>query len=288
MKAPRAITERRARSIHRLRRGACVILALGVFAAQASGLHAEDRDALWKQIHDVCLPKAEQSVYPPTPCIDVHTGDDGYVLFKDRHGRYQYLLLPLARIPGIESPLLLKPGAPNYLARAWDARLYVEAALGVAQPRDVISLVVNSPTGRSQDQLHVHIDCVRREVREAIDRMLPAMTARWAWLPAALPPDGRRYLARWVSGVDLDIDPFKDLARTLAPGDSMALHSMVVLGAYSPAGEPGFVLLSGKVDPLHGDRANADDLQDVACTVARHAIRSPGAGFMTPLPMWFL
>jgi len=253
----------------------CILLSLGAAAAHATEAHGEDRNALWAQIHDVCAVKAEQHVYPPSPCIDVQTGVNGYVVFKDRHGRYQYLLLPLARIPGIESPVLLKPGAANYLARAWNARLYVEAALGTTQSRDVISLVVNSPAGRSQDQLHIHIDCVRTDVRAAIDRMLPDIGERWNWLPQTLPPDGHRYLARWVSGSDLRIDPFQDLARSLVPGDTMAMHSLVVLGAYSSTGKPGFVLLSGRIDAATRDRGNADDLQDVDCAIARHAAGQP-------------
>lgn len=253
----------------------CILLSLGALAAHATEVHGEDRNALWTQIHDVCAVKAGQHVYPPSPCIDVHTGVNGYAIFKDRHGRYQYLLLPLARIPGIESPTLLEPAAVNYLALAWNARLYVEAALGTTQSRDVISLVVNSPAGRSQDQLHIHIDCVRADVRATIDRMLPDIGERWNWLPQTLPPDGHRYLARWVSGSDLRINPFQDLARSLAPDDTMAMHSLVVLGAYSSTGKPGFVLLSSRIDATTGDRGNADDLQDVDCALASHVTGQP-------------
>jgi CDP-diacylglycerol pyrophosphatase len=48
----------------------------------------------------------------------------------------------------------------------------------------------------------------------------------------------------------------------------MASHSLVVVGAYSPQGTPGFILLSGHVDATHGDRGNADDLQDIDCAMA--------------------
>ncbi|GLQ52378.1 CDP-diacylglycerol diphosphatase [Dyella flava] len=248
---------------------ACAVLGWTASGAHAADAHAKDRDALWKQVHDMCAVKAGQGVYPPAPCIDVQPGQNGYAIFKDRDGRYQYLLLPLARITGIESPLLLTPDAANYLARAWSARLYVEAALDAEQSRDVIGLVVNSPMGRSQDQLHIHIDCLRADVRDTIKRLLPAITEHWNWLPEALPPNQHRYLARWVSGADLKINPFKDLAHALPPGDSMAMHSLVVIGAYSPSGKPGFVLLSGRVDVANLDRGNADDLQDMGCAIAR-------------------
>ncbi|MET0331942.1 MAG: CDP-diacylglycerol diphosphatase, partial [Dyella sp.] len=46
-------------------------------------------------------------------------GLNGYAILKDHHGPAQYLLIPTARITGIESPLLLRAGAPNYFAAAW-------------------------------------------------------------------------------------------------------------------------------------------------------------------------
>jgi CDP-diacylglycerol pyrophosphatase len=36
------------------------------------------------------------------------------VLFKDRNGPLQYLLMPTYRINGTESPLLLDPLTPNF------------------------------------------------------------------------------------------------------------------------------------------------------------------------------
>jgi CDP-diacylglycerol pyrophosphatase len=115
-------------------------------------------------IHSECAAVAARNLYPPTPCAEVNTDHgtaDGYVVFKDRSGRYQYLVLPLARISGIESSALQASSAPNYFADAWTARLYVEAALHAPQSRDVLSMVVNSASGRSQDQLHIHVDCNR-------------------------------------------------------------------------------------------------------------------------------
>lgn len=41
----------------------------------------------------------------------------GYVLFKDRNGPLQYLLMPTYRINGTESPLLLEPLTPNFSGR---------------------------------------------------------------------------------------------------------------------------------------------------------------------------
>lgn len=229
--------------------------------------HREDPDALWKIVHDHCAPAAADGIYPPSPCAAVHQGAGGYAVLKDRHGAYQYLVLPLARTQGIESPELARPDAPNYLAEAWRARLYVEAALGLAQPREVLGLVVNSPEGRSQNQLHIHVDCMRRDVRDALARQLRHISSRWRWLPVGLPPHGHRYMARWVDGTELPINPFADLARALPAGDRMAMHGLAVVGASRGPARPGFILLSDRIGP--DDRANAEELQDVDCTMAR-------------------
>lgn len=233
--------------------------------------HTEDRNKLWTLIHDGCAPAAARNTYPPAPCIEVnsaHGTADGYVVFKDRAGRYQYLVLPLARITGIESPALLAPDAPDYFADAWNARLYVEASLHAVQPRDVMSMVVNSVPGRSQDQLHIHIDCIRPDVHAALERLQPAITGQWQRLREPLPPHRHMYQAMWIDGETLPINPFQSLAKSLQSGDSMASHSLIVVGAISSTGKPGFILLSGHVDPSRDDRGNGDELQDLDCTMA--------------------
>jgi CDP-diacylglycerol pyrophosphatase len=212
-------------------------------------------------------------MYPPLPCIEVDAPQHpkrGYVVFKDRNGQFQYLVLPLARISGIESPTLLAPDSPNYLADAWTARMYVDAALHKRVPRDVIGMVVNSAYGRSQNQLHIHVDCIAPAVHAALQRLLPDITQQWATLSTRLPDSkhGRPYMARWIKGSTLSVSPFRLLADALPTGDSMANHSMVVVGARDRQGRPGFILLSTRADPATGNNGNSDNLQDTTCTLA--------------------
>ena len=58
-----------------------------------------------------------------------------------------------------------------------------EQALGRPLPRTVASLALNSPHGRSQHQLHIHIDCLRADVLQALDTHAPAVGMQWAALP---------------------------------------------------------------------------------------------------------
>src|SRR6185437_7908397 len=121
----------------------------------------------WQIVHDKCVPDMQEN-YEPKPCsfVNLDSGvDRGYAVLKDIVGDTQYLLIPTIKISGIESPELLVPGWPNYFAFAWQMRAYTERALGHSLDRDAVALAVNSIYGRSQNQLHIHIDCINPEVR---------------------------------------------------------------------------------------------------------------------------
>jgi CDP-diacylglycerol pyrophosphatase len=272
-----AVARRRAAQV----RAGLLPLALGlaVILAAAAAAHA-DPNALWNIVHTLCVPNEEQH-NNPAPCrlVELHNGEpNGYVLLKDLAGASQFLLIPTARVPGIESTALLAPGAPNYFAAAWRFRTYVERALHTTLPRDDIALAINSVSGRSQNQLHIHIDCIRADVRAALRQMQDAIGDRWA--PLGVPLAGHPYRAMKVEGDALDrVNPFQLLADGL-PGarEDMGHHTLVVAGAVFANGQPGFIILDGHADPAVGDRASGEDLQDHACAVAAAGPRSGDRG----------
>jgi CDP-diacylglycerol pyrophosphatase len=212
---------------------------------------AADSNALWRIVHDQCVPD-QQAHGDPQPCALVDAR--GYAVLKDLVGNTQYLLLPTARISGIESPELLAPGAVNYFAAAWQARSFVDERAGLTLPRDWVSLAVNSATARTQDQLHIHIDCVDADVKDTLTQHLSEVGPNWA--PLAEPLAGHAYLARTVPGEDLGADPFRLVADT---GVDMAGQTIVVVGAYLAGGQPGFVVLTR--GPAEGPAAG-EELQD--------------------------
>lgn len=226
---------------------------------------------LWHLVHDDCAPAARSHQYPPKPCVEVSAPpghfDRGYAVLKDINGRYQYLVLPLIRITGIESPAILQPNAPNYLVDAWTARLYVEAALHKAVPRDELSLAVNSKYGRTQNQLHVHVDCIRVGVHDTLSKLLPDITGRWK--PLSMRLRGHVYKAEWVNGASLTVNPFRALAQALPSGAEMGRYGLAVVGAYSPAGKPGFILLATRADVAAGNHGSAEELQDRSCAITQ-------------------
>jgi CDP-diacylglycerol pyrophosphatase len=214
-------------------------VAIVLLGAAGSG-HTADPDALWKLVHDKCVPGQEQKG-DPVPCalVDLREGDaKGYVVLKDLGGATQYLLIPTARVAGIESALLLAPEAPNYFADAWRERSYTERAAQDPLPRQALSLAINSAFGRSQNQLHIHIDCIRADVRAVLQRQLAVIGDSWG--PLSEPLAGHHYRAMRVLADALDgANPFKLLADGV-PGARMAMgeQTLVVVGTEFAGGYP--------------------------------------------------
>ena len=113
------------------------VLLLALMLAPISG-RAADPSALWKIVNGQCVPH-EESEHSPSPCaaVDITNGvEKGFAVLKDKNGIAQFLLIPTARIGGIEDPALLAPGETNYWEAAWQARSFVEQRLHASLPRE--------------------------------------------------------------------------------------------------------------------------------------------------------
>ncbi|OBK72384.1 CDP-diacylglycerol diphosphatase [Mycobacterium sp. 1274761.0] len=236
---------------------------LAVLALAGSPKAAADPNALWSIVDGQCI-QHQLANDDPKPCelVDV---DGGYAVLKDIVGATQFLLIPTARVGGIESPQILAPGAPNYFADAWRARSFVEQRARRAIPRDWMSLAINSADARSQDQLHIHIDCVRADVHQALAAHVGDIGPTWAPLPVALA--GQRYQAMTLQDRDLDShNVFRLLADSLPAADDMGAQTLVVVGSPAP---DGFIVLGGRAEPDVPGSGHGEDLQDhVACPPA--------------------
>ncbi len=242
-------------------------MVIALFGLSHIAAHAADPSAIWHIDHDKCVPHMQEA-HDPSPCATVDL-NDGYVILKDRDGATQYLLMPTARISGIEDPAVLAPGVTNFWDRAWRARTLTEDRAGKPLPRDALSLAINSPYGRTQDQLHIHIDCVRPDVREALGAHRDSVGPRWAAFPVTLA--GQPWRAIRVDGENFAaVDPFQLLAKGDPPAAAdMEKHTLVAVGMTWSDGVPGFVVLDGTLDLLAGDRASGEILQDHDCALAR-------------------
>lgn len=243
----------------RLRRFAGALLA--VLALAGAPQAAADPNALWAIVDNQCVPDQRDNG-DPAPCALVDR-DGGYAVLKDLVGATQFLLIPTERVSGIDSARILAAGTPNYFADAWRARSFVEQRAGRTLPRDWIAMAVNSAAARTQNQLHIHIDCVRADVRQALTAHADAVGADWAPFPVELA--GQPYRAMAVADSDLDaVNPFRLLAAGLPAGDTMAAQTLVVVGSRAADGRDGFILLAGRFDPARPDSGHGEDLQDHA------------------------
>ncbi|SNY66750.1 CDP-diacylglycerol diphosphatase [Enterobacter sp. CC120223-11] len=240
---------------------AAVIVVAGLGAGGWYVLNSGNPNALRHFVIDQCVPNQLQH-QSPAPCESVNLRG-GYVLFKDRNGPLQYLLMPTYRINGTESPLLLNPHTPNFFWQAWQNRQVMSARHGSPVPDSAVSLTINSRTGRTQNHFHIHISCLRPDVREQLNASMPSISSRWLPLPDDL--RNHRYLARRVTESELaQKSPFLMLAEEVPEARN---HMGRFALAMAQQSDGTFVLLATERDLLSLNRASAEEIQDHRCEI---------------------
>ncbi len=223
------------------------------------------RDVLWTLASQKCVPNFEASG-SPNPCVYVNT-KAGYVLLKDKSGASQYLLIPAMRVSGIESPSLLSAQSPNYFAYAWNNRQLVSKALKRDLPDDDVGLAVNSARARTQDQFHIHIDCVSPYIKHQLANTAEQISGAWA----SVNWDGRSY---HVVRMREDQFSMTNLLRMVAEGIPGAATDMagetIFVTAYSSQAEPrALYVVERHIDTSSTDHWEAEDLLDHTCALGR-------------------
>jgi CDP-diacylglycerol pyrophosphatase len=228
------------RVLRKHRRAALVVASAAavLFAAAAS---CANRDALREIVQDQCLPHWHDQ-HSAAPCLEVHlddAADSGYAVLADRKGGAHFLLIPTKTISGIESPALEAPGAPSYFLAAWRAHERLDGVIGRHVPARLVGLAVNPLHARGQDQLHIHIECLRPDVYATLAQQAAHLSSSWSPVPLG----GASYWVRSIS-VNLDADdPFRLLAsQPPEAGRGMSDYTLVVTG--TPAENRGFLMLA--------------------------------------------
>ena len=234
------------------------LLANGIAAPAA---HAANPHKLWEIVSEECVPNMQASGNPQ-PCAAVDL-ERGFVVLKDIVGPAQYLLMPTRRLPGIESRELLAADAPNYWGYAWQQRWRVAQALGRSLADEQLGLEVNSAGARSQVHLHLHIDCMRRDVAESLAAHRGDPLRRW--MPWQF--EGHRYWVMRLPGDALSSDdPFKLAAgRDAFSAAAMAAQSLLLTGMRLDDGSTGFFLVNMPVNFDLQERGSAEVLMDHDC-----------------------
>lgn len=247
-----------------MKKAVLLLLALVVVTSVIVGVWlktAGHPDALRHIVLDQCLPGQLQH-RNPAPCAQVKP-DAGYVVFKDRNGPLQYLLMPTYRINGSESPLLTKAQTPNFFWLAWQARSFMRLKHGAEIPNSAVSLAINSRAGRTQNHFHIHISCLRPDVREKLNANQGKISTQWLPFPGGL--EGHEYLARRVTEAELvKRSPFMMLAEEVPDARKhMGRYGM----AMAQQADGSFILLATERNLLTFNLASAEELQDHQCDI---------------------
>jgi CDP-diacylglycerol pyrophosphatase len=221
------------------------------------------RDRLRVIVQEQCVPHW-LATHRAAPCSSVSlpeqaAADTGYAVLHDRKGGAHYLLIPTRTLRGIESPGAYGTGAVNYFDAAWRARGVLSAAGSPALPRAAIGLAVNPLRARSQDQLHIHLSCLKPGLMQQLTAAAPTLTQVWQKIQF----DGRPYLALRLRGTELGTRNPIDLLAAVVGTAPQTLEQYSLLVAGTPTGEPpGFILLAGSEVP------EAELMLDPTCSSA--------------------
>ena len=220
------------------------------------------RDALRETIQKECLVNW-RTHRDPSPCERVvlasaQPESPGYALIEAPKGGAHYLLVPVQTLSGLESGELLDPDLPNFFAEAWGARDLLSKYVGHAVPRTAVGLALNTAREREQNQFHLHVECLRQEVAEALHAAAAGVTAKWSPVTVS----GSTYQALRIADSTLDaVNPFELVAKlSIDAKHHLENYTMLVAGMQYPDGA-GFLILTGT-------GPTAELLLDPGCTVA--------------------
>ncbi len=179
------------------------------------------------------LPQGDQSPYPPSDCgskndddslwkdVDgvnpkqkgpnievVEEGNLGYALHDgNRRGeshKYNLLVIPTARITGIECDQILNPNdVLNLWSAAWGK---VKERFGKSLKPTEWMLGINSKFGRSHNQLHIHLTGLDKNIRTQLDRLTNVPTDLTKWNDSLYVLGDHAY--RIVKVKSLETNPF--------------------------------------------------------------------------------
>lgn len=237
-----------------------VLLLLLIVGLIVSAFHFQkNSNALWQIISEKCVPNMAKSGNP-APCQQVNT-TQGYVTLKDLNGPLQFLLMPIEKITGMESPIILEPTTPNLFAAAWQQRSLLANKRGAPIADSALSLAINAQYGRTQNQLHIHISCLRPDIRQQLDSMTARLNEQWQ--SATLRK--HHYLIRTLSTAELaQQSAFIRLAEEVPNARSeMGKYGLALVAL--PDGR--LALLALERNWLKLNSGSAEELQDHQCQI---------------------
>jgi CDP-diacylglycerol pyrophosphatase len=225
------------------------------------------RSALWI-VELTCL-FDHKTTGLPFPCLEVdeRSGSGrGVAILRAPFERSHIVVMPIVRVTGVEDPSLVEADSPNYFKAAWEARHFVQSELKHSPAGFELGMAVNSKVTRSQDQLHIHVDCVKRRIRLKLAEQLPLYPLN-RWQRSGLVFEGLSY---WVMRMDDESFEKKNVFRLVqqVPGfeANMFLTNLAFVSVANQNGGQTMVLLVAQSDPRPDIlQSTSEDLLDHAC-----------------------
>jgi CDP-diacylglycerol pyrophosphatase len=194
----------------------------------------------------------------PLPCLKVDA-EHGFAVIRAPYDKTRIIVVPTAKMVGIESLALLQDNTPNLWSFAWNERTRVTTSARRPLDWSDVGMAINSSQTRSQDQLHIHVDCVDTRLKQALASHANTISTNWSVLD--LRPWGDRYRIKRINAAGLNQNIFKLIAEEVPGARSrMALQTIGVVGFPYMNQEHDFAVL------VNSKGGHAEELLDHTCS----------------------
>ncbi|WP_011300295.1 CDP-diacylglycerol diphosphatase [Cupriavidus necator] len=223
------------------------------------------RDSLWKNVQERCL-TSDQPRHADCAVVD---RERGLVLYKDAIGSSHYLVIPDHKVTGVDDPALWEGGPHNQWAFGWEVRDIVGKSIGKRVPDNLVGLAVNSRASRSQDQLHIHLDCISEAARAFVADNAGKASDGWTELRF----QGKPVRALLIPSPDtaLRFNAFDIVRKGLPEPSRVGDRGVFVTYVTRQDAAPGFLVVDQPVDKAAGTSGHASDFLDRSCKLGRTA-----------------
>ena len=226
----------------------------------------DPRNMLWEQVKKCSINQRE--LHKPYPCVYVDI-DNKYVIANGSEPG-DYLLLPTDQISGIESHQISRLNSRNYWQYAWNKAIdkdYIRSKAPQVKFPEQIGLAINSPQARHQDQLYIHLSCIKKTVSDELDKAEKnsEITDRFQ-SQTYVYLENQNYSVRFLDNDSLSNsnNPFL-LVKEFVGEKKMGYQSIAVVGRK----QRGFYVLKAESDAQNAYKAAAEKLLDEDCSTQK-------------------
>lgn len=192
---------------------------------------------------------------------EVYDAQDAYIILKDNAPTKpeSYMIIPTAKVTGIDDKQVFDPPVVNFFQYGW-----TRAATYPGKPAVNTALAINSVHARTENQLHIHMSCVRPDVDKVLqdnDSKIRSYPAKFRKLK--LPPNGNTYQTLRVASLGGNNSPFLVIQKIRGVKGHMGQQSIALVGT-ERSGE--YYLLATRFKKGDPQSGGAEELMDEACT----------------------